>query len=118
LLEAGGFRVEHGIAAKNFLIGLVRDLGHAEEDVEVIRHDGVGENLNAAVIRDLPQLFGEGLLGDVIEQKGAIHRACHDVVDGIALRCRNFNASNTHGRREREKCYRSDYQAGGNETAF
>jgi hypothetical protein len=56
----------------------VRNIGfdrHAHEHVKVIGHDSVSENLDAAVVGDLPELLAEHLLGGLIETTLAVHGA-------------------------------------------
>jgi hypothetical protein len=74
--------VEHLEAPEQFL---VRDIGfarHADKQMEVVGHDGVGEDVDAAEVCDLPELFAEDLLGGVVEVSLAIDGAGDAVVDG------------------------------------
>jgi hypothetical protein len=51
--------------------------------MEVVFHDGVGENGNAAVVGDLPHLAPEHLLGVLVEKPFPVNGAGDAVVNGI-----------------------------------
>ena len=50
-------------------------------DVEVVGHDGVGEDFQTAVIGDLPELLAQDLLGGLVEVFFP-NCMCKAVVDG------------------------------------
>jgi len=67
-----GFLVEHIKTTEQFLVvGRVLQR-HAHEHVDVVGHDGVGEDVDAAEIGDLPDLFAEDFLCGIVEAALAV----------------------------------------------
>jgi hypothetical protein len=56
-------------------------VGNGGEEVEVVAHDAVGEELNSAEIGDAQEDTAEGLLFGVIEEDVTAAGARHDVVE-------------------------------------
>ena len=80
--------------------------------MEVIRHEGVGQNLNAAIVGDLPELLAERFLRQVVEEEGPIHRAGHDMVDRVAFDGGDFDPSGAHGWETKETEERREAETG------
>jgi hypothetical protein len=66
-----------------FLVGDRRFFWNSDKHMEVVFHDGVGENGNAAVVGDLPHLAAKHLLGILVEKPFAVNGAGDAVVNGI-----------------------------------
>ena len=59
-------------------------LGHLDEGMEMVAHDAVGDEADAAEIGHAPEHTTESLLFDVIQEDLAAAGAGHDVV-GVRL---------------------------------
>ncbi len=60
---------------QKFSVGERCFLWDSEKTMEVVGQDGVGENGDATVVGDLPELMAEDLLGRIVEQALAVHGA-------------------------------------------
>jgi hypothetical protein len=64
--------------------------------MKMVTEDGVSENLDPAEIGDLPELFAQNLLGWIVEDSFAVHRAGHAMVNCLTHLRLNLNARRSH----------------------
>ncbi len=99
-LKLGGRWIETAVATEKFNVGNGRALGHHQQDVEMVREDGVGVDSNAAKLGHLPELFAKHLAGRLVEDTFAIHHAADAVIDRIARFNRDLDSGFTHTTQE------------------
>ena len=63
----GGFRIKGMVAAEQFPVAERRDLRDGDKHMEMIGHERIGENADAAEVGGFPKLFAKDLLGGVIK---------------------------------------------------
>lgn len=87
------------VAAKQFVVGHRFGLGNMDQYMEVIGHDGVGDDVNAAKLRHLPEHGDQDLASPRVEQGPALHAPGHAVINGIVIVGKNASSVSWHAKK-------------------